>query len=59
VHSRRELLLRLVERGRTGIETDREDAAARRRAALHRTGGALTGSYEPGYLERLRDSWPA
>jgi len=57
--SRRELLLRLVEQGREVIERDRGDAATRRRAAIHRTSGALTGAYEPDYLERLRDDWPA
>jgi hypothetical protein len=59
VRSRRELLLRLLEQGREVIDRDREDAAARRRAAIRRTSGALTGAYEPGYLDRLRDDWPA
>jgi hypothetical protein len=59
VGSRRELLLRLVEQGRYVIERDREEELERRRAAIRRTSGALTGVYEPGYLERLRDDWPA
>jgi len=59
VGSRRELLLRLVEQGRHAIEREQADAAERRRAAIRRTSGALTGAYEPGYLERLRDDWPA
>ena len=59
VRSRRELLLRLVEQGREVLEGDRDDAAERRRAALRRTSGALTGTYEPDYLERLRADWPA
>ena len=59
VGSRRELLLRLVEQGRTAIERDRETELERRSAAIRRTSGALTGVYEPGYLERLRDDWPA
>lgn len=59
VRSRRELLLRLVAQGRGVIERERDDAAERRRDAIRRTSGALTGVYEPGYLERLRDDWPA
>jgi hypothetical protein len=59
VRSRRELLLRLVEQGREVIDRDLDDETARRREAIHRTSGALTGAYEPGYLERLRDDWPA
>jgi hypothetical protein len=57
VASRRELLLRLVDQGRRVIEQD--DEAERRRAAVRRFSGTLTGVYEPGYLERLRDEWPA
>lgn len=59
VPSRRELLLRLVEQGREFIDRDRAEASERRRDAIRRTGGTLTGAYEPGYLERLRDDWPA
>jgi hypothetical protein len=59
VRSRRELLLRLVERGREVIDRDRDEAGARRREAIRRTSGALTGAYEPGYMESLRDDWPA
>jgi|1186.fasta_scaffold1111016_2 hypothetical protein len=57
--SRRELLLRLVEQGRNVIERERDEEAERRRDAIRRTSGALTGVYEPGHLERLRDDWPA
>jgi hypothetical protein len=59
VRSRRELLLRLVEEGREVIDRDRGDELARRRDAVRRTSGALTGAYEQGELERLRDDWPA
>jgi hypothetical protein len=59
VKSRRELLLRLVEQGREVIENRRADATDRRREAIRRTSGALTGAYEADYLERLRDDWPA
>ena len=59
VGSRRELLLKLVEQGRCVIEHDRAAEVERRRAAIQKTSGALTGAYEPGYLERLREDWPA
>lgn len=59
VGSRRELLLRLVEQGRNAIEREQANEVERRSAAIRRTSGALTGAYEPGYLERLRDDWPA
>ena len=59
VRSRRELLLRLLEQGRIAIDRDHDEATARRREAIRRTSGALTGTYEPGYLERLRNDWPA
>jgi len=59
IRSRRELLLRLVEQGREVLDREHGEATARRRDAVRRTSGALTGAYEPGYLERLRDDWPA
>ncbi len=55
VRDRKELLLRLATAGREAIE--REGAA--RRAAVAETAGALSGVYEPGELERLREDWPA
>jgi hypothetical protein len=58
VRSRRELLLRLVEQGREVLDRDRADTLTRRREAIRRTSGALTGAYEPNYLDRLRDDWP-
>jgi hypothetical protein len=57
--SRRELLLRLVEQGRSVIEREHDEQADHRREAIRRTSGALTGAYEPDCLERLRDDWPA
>ena len=59
IRSRRELLLRLVEQGREVVERERGETTARRRDAVHRTSGALTGTYESDYLDRLRDDWPA
>jgi len=57
--SRRELLLRLVAQGRGVIERERDEQAERRREAIRRTSGALSGVYDADYLERLRDDWPA
>jgi hypothetical protein len=59
VRSRRELLLRLVEQGRAVIDREKDEATEQRRDAIRRTSGALSGAYEPEYLERLRDDWPA
>lgn len=56
--SRSRLLLRLVEAGQRAISEEREQERARRRTAVERTAGALTGVYPPGYLERLRYEWP-
>jgi len=57
--SRSRLLLRLVEAGEHAISDERERQRARRRAAVQRTHGQFRGLYGPGYLERLRDEWPA
>lgn len=57
--SRSRLLLRLIE---AGFEVLLDDATTRREArldAIRRTSGALTGAYEPGYLDDLRQDWPA
>jgi hypothetical protein len=59
VRSRRELLLRLIEQGRAVIDRDRDEAAVRRRDAIRRTSGALTGGFDADHLERLRADWPA
>ena len=59
IHSRREFLLRLVEEGHEVIGRELDARATHRREAIRRTSGALTGAYEHGELERLRDDWPA
>jgi len=59
VRSRRELLLRLVEQGRGALARESEHEVEQRREAIRRTSGALSGAYEPDYLERLRGDWPA
>ncbi len=53
------LLLDLVREGHRAIAADAERATAERRAAIERTSGALTGMYPDGYLDELRDDWPA
>ena len=53
------LLKRLVGEGHRAISGGRDREVARRRAAVERTSGALSGVYPSGYLERLRDDWPA
>jgi hypothetical protein len=54
VTDRKALLLLLAAAGGEAIAAK----AARQRAAIAETAGALTGLYEPGELERLREDWP-
>ena len=53
------LLLHLVRAGEQALGQEREQARTRRREAVGRTHGQFRGVYEPDYLERLRDEWPA
>lgn len=57
--ARGRLLLRLLREGHRAVLEEQEAEATRRREAVRRTSGALTGAYEEGYLARLRDDWPA
>ncbi len=54
VRDRKILLLRLLEAGREAIVQEVAD----RTRAVEETAGALSGVYEPGELQRLRDDWP-
>ena len=56
---RAKLLRRLLQEGHRAILLAAEQTAVVRREAVERTAGALTGAYGPGYLDRLRDDWPA
>lgn len=50
-----ELLRRLVAEGHAALRM----SVAAERAAVERTSGALTGVYQRGDLEALRQEWPA
>lgn len=52
------LLLHLVDEGYRVVSDQRAREAADRRAAVEQTSGALTGTYGPDYLSRLREDWP-
>lgn len=51
----RTLLLNLIEAGALSIES----GEARRRERVVQHAAAFSGLYEPGYLERQREDWPA
>lgn len=55
VTDRKTLLLRLAAAGAGAIATEAE----KQREQIDATAGVLTGVYEPGELERLREDWPA
>jgi hypothetical protein len=55
VRDRKQLLLRLAAAGYDAIA----QKAERRRVAVEKTAGALTGAYPPDALQRLREDWPA
>lgn len=57
--SRPKLLLHLVQEGHQAVLEQAEAYRNARLAAVRRTSGVLTGTYEAGYLDRLRDDWPA
>ncbi len=57
--NRARLLLHLVEEGHRAVVGQREIGVRERRNAVARTSGALTGVYGEGYLNELREDWPA
>jgi hypothetical protein len=58
-HSRSKLLLHLVKEGHHALMQQTAEHRQARLAAIRRTSGALTGAYEPNYLDRLREDWPS
>lgn len=54
IHDRKELLQKLAAAGRDAIE----EKATERALAVEETAGALSGVYESGELEGLREDWP-
>ncbi|MBA2513344.1 MAG: hypothetical protein H0V26_03315 [Solirubrobacterales bacterium] len=59
VPSRQQLLLKLLAQGHEALRSGRAEDAERRRQAIRRTSGALTGAYAPDHLSALREDWPA
>ncbi len=57
--NRAKLLLHLVEEGHRAVVGQHESGVQERRNAVARTSGALTGVYGEGYLNELREGWPA
>lgn len=57
--NRAKLLLHLLEEGHRAVIGQRERSLRERREAVARTSGALTGLYGDGYLNVLREDWPA
>jgi hypothetical protein len=53
----RALLLRLIHEGVVAVR--HSDRATARREAVARTSGAFSDVYGPGYLDDLREDWPA
>lgn len=54
IKDRKDVLLKLTAAGRDAIEGEAGD----RLRAVEETSGVLSGVYEPGELERLREDWP-
>lgn len=56
--NRAKLLLRLVKEGHRAVVDENASAIARRREAVARTSGALTGLYGENYRDDVRADWP-
>ncbi len=57
--NRAALVRRLLVAGQAALQQERNAAAEARRAAIMRTSGALSGAFDDGHLEQLREGWPA
>jgi hypothetical protein len=57
--ARTRLLLRLVDAGHRAIQEEDAARAERRRKAIEETAGIFDDIYPEGYLQELREDWPA
>jgi hypothetical protein len=57
--SRAQLLARLALEGHEAAQQAHGERRRRRLDVLRKHSGALTGAYGSGYLEHLREEWPA
>lgn len=56
--SRSQLVVRLALEGHRAALHEHADVLRRRRSALQRVSGTLTGAYPDSYLDDLRADWP-
>ncbi len=56
--SRPQLLVRLALEGHHTAQQAHDERRRRKLAALRKHSGVLTGAYERGYLDQLRQEWP-
>lgn len=56
---RSELIARLLSAGARSVEAARDERRARHRRVLEETRGSFRDAYPQGYLEDLREDWPA
>lgn len=52
------LVLRLAKEGSRTAEDDGRARDEEWRRIVRATAGSMTGTYEPGYLQKLREDWP-
>jgi hypothetical protein len=57
--TRAQLIVRLALEGDRAAHEAHAARRLRRLAAIQRHSGSLTGAYGPGYLDKLREDWPA
>lgn len=57
--SRAQVLVQLALEGHRAAQQEHDERRRLRLAALRQHSGMMAGAYGPGYLERLREEWPA